>query len=138
MSSNFAKALVFFLMSSCCGQVFGHELLDQLFGQLKATKSNSQVGTISCPAAMDVLVGISNDAVVSKLGKPDLSEAGYDSTGEYLVDQYIFANSKATWLGIGVSAGDYTAITPMGDMFSVVQFHYDAQNRVIRVFCYER
>jgi hypothetical protein len=87
---------------------------------------------------MDVLLGVPSDTVVSKLGKPDLSEIGHDSTGEFVVDQYVFANSKTKWLGIGVSAGGYSAITPLSDMFSVVQFHYGPQSKVIRAFCYER
>ena len=138
MPPIFVKALVFLLLSSFWCQAFGQELLDQLSSQLTTARSSPQVEPIGCPRVMDALVGVSSDAVLSKLGKPDMSEIGRDSTGEYVVAQYIFANSRANWLGIGVSAGGYSAITPLGDMFSVVQFHYGAQNKVIRAFCYDR
>ncbi|MBD9437655.1 hypothetical protein IB223_16280 [Pseudoxanthomonas sp. PXM03] len=138
MHPIFIKALVALLFSSCCGEVFGQELLDQLSDQLKAARSNLRVEPIKCPARMDVLVGAPGGVVVSKLGKPDLSEVGRHSDGEFIVDQYIFANSKATWLGTGVSVGGYSAITPLGDVFTVVQFHYGANHKVVRAFCYER
>nr|AAL24542.1 orf87EGC147 [uncultured bacterium] len=85
MHPIFIKAMVFLLLSSCCREVFGQELLDQLSVQLNAARSILRVEPIRCTVAMDALVGVPGDVVVSKLSRPDLSEVGHDSDGEFIV-----------------------------------------------------
>ncbi|WP_152560440.1 hypothetical protein [Arenimonas donghaensis] len=113
--------------------------LDELAVQLKAAKSSVSVAITLCPRSMDPFVGLAKGVVIPKLGAPDLDELGADTDGhEITVHQYLFANPDAGWIGIKVSAGGWTAVQPMGEPFTVVQFHYNRAGKIIAARCWDR
>jgi hypothetical protein len=128
-----AVLLISFSVSAHC-----KDLLASVATNLRSARSSPTIGSVKCPANLDSLAGLPSKAVVSKLGRADVDEIGTDEHGQALsVQQYIFANSSAKWIRIGVSVGGWSVVTPLGTPFTVMIFTYNKSGQLLRAQCYE-
>ncbi|MBB1062167.1 hypothetical protein [Marilutibacter spongiae] len=115
------------------------KLLGDLAVELAAARASESIALVKCPASIDPLVGLTEDAVHSRLGAPDLDQPGTGFDGEDVkVRQYLFAPPHAGWIGMAVSAGGYTAVAPFGEPFTVLRLYYDLSGKMLAARCYDR
>jgi len=113
------------------------DILQRLASQRAVARKTLPIVSTPCPDGLGALVGREKKAVLARLGKPDIDEPGYGREGQPVtVHQYFFAPPDASWLGVQVSSGGYTAVIP-AEPFTVLQFHYDDHDRILYALCYD-
>jgi hypothetical protein len=114
-------------------------VIPKIASLLEQARKSVEVPEIECPSSVDLLVGSERSRILADFKEPNLSQESSDLEFDHiLVDQYFFAPPSANWVELAIQTGEYSAVAPLGEYFTVLQIHYDSSNKVVRAHCYDR